>query len=88
MKKIILFVIGFTMISGVSIAQRILTDEEKVAAYVREQTEEEVKNVFNSSGYKVNHFIKGYPACLNGYVFYAMNMRIGDSTDVFDPPQK
>jgi hypothetical protein len=88
MKKIILFVIGFTMISGVSIAQKTLTDKEKVAAYVLKQTEEEVRDVFDNNGYKVNHFIKGYPACLNGYVFYAMNMRIGDSTKVLDPPQK
>ena len=88
MKKNILFVIGFTMIFGMSVAQGTLTDEEKVAAYVRERTEQEVIDVFNNNGYKVNLFIKGYPACMNGYVFYAINMRMAESTDVFDPPQK
>lgn len=89
MKKLALVLISFPLIWGTLLAQSTLSDKEKIADYVRSQTEENVRKLFNSNGYTVFSVIKGYPECLDGYVFYSDRLQItGTESETFSPEVK
>jgi len=89
MKKIVILMISLHFIVVGLLAQNSPTPEEKKAAYIKAKTEEEVRKLFNSNGYKVGNVLKGYPACLDGYVFYSDMINIpGEEPMVFPASQK
>lgn len=51
--------------------------KEQIATYVHSQTEDNVRKLYNSNGYTVLNVIKGYPECLDGYVFYSDRLQMG-----------
>lgn len=90
MKKLVFILISFPLIWGTLLAQSTLSDTEKIAAYIRSHTEEDVRKLFNSNGYTVFNVIKGYPECLDGYVFYSnrLQMEGGGEPETFPSEMK
>ncbi|NLK93447.1 MAG: WG repeat-containing protein [Bacteroidales bacterium] len=89
MKKcILLFLLATSLVSNM-FGQFTPGSEEKIAKYISGKSEEEIKTLFTSNGYTVNLLIKGYPECLDKYVFYADAYRVGgEEAKNFNPPLK
>lgn len=90
MKKIVIITISISLIWGGLLAQSTSLSKEETATYIRSKTEEEVRKLINDNGYTTINFLKGYPACLDGYAFYSTILRLAGEKDpmVFESPQK
>jgi hypothetical protein len=82
--------ISFLLIWGALFAQNTSLTDEKTALFIRSKTEEDVRKLFNDNGFTVNNFLKGYPECLDGYVFYSDIIRLAGEKEpiVFPSSQK
>jgi len=88
MKKVFLLALSFYLISSVSFGQTSASTKEKIANYIRSQTEVECRKLLDNNGFKSLQFMKGYPSCLDGYVFYSDRRTLGEESEVLPEPAK